>query len=188
MPAHESQPGPARSGLEPPRFTLRTLMIVVTALGCLFGFMSAMGALWSMVILLFVCLALAHVIGNTLGTRLREGAHHDAQSGIEPRPIVVRDNTPVVAPEHLTRRARLGRITLLMLVCGALAGAVGGALLSNELYPESGAGPLAVAVVSAAVLGGFAGFLTSSFISVGRAAWREALAAAEPTRPSRRSS
>ncbi len=57
--------------LGPPRFSLRSLFLAVTALGCLFGAMAALGSFWSLVILLFAALVAAHVIGNAVGTRLR---------------------------------------------------------------------------------------------------------------------
>ena len=36
--------------------------------------MAALGSSWSIIILLFGCLVAGHVIGNSLGTRLRNGA------------------------------------------------------------------------------------------------------------------
>jgi hypothetical protein len=63
---------------------------------------------------------------------------------------------------------------------GAAAGAFLGGPGLAAVYPDAGAAAVALGVASSAVLGGFAGFLASSFLSVTLKAWREALAQADP--------
>jgi hypothetical protein len=165
----------------PPRFTLRTMLLAVTALGCLFGMMSALGTVWSMVILLFGCLVAGHVLGNSLGTRLRDGA--PKRSGVSQ---ALRDarfavtHRSGVEGSGLSQRTRLSRVTLVMSFGGATAGAFLGGTGLAAIYPDAGAPAVALGVVSSAVLGGFMGFLTSSFLSVTLKAWREALAQSDP--------
>jgi len=176
------------AALGPPRFTLRTLLLAMTLLGCLFGLMTALGGQWSLVILLFSGLVLAHVLGNSLGTKLRDRAArrvdasaHDPRRPAAPQP-------PLLPPGRLTQRVRFSRVTPATALAGGVAGAFLGGMVSAGTYPEAGAGAVALGVVSAAVLGAFAGFLTSSFLSVLRQAWREALAHgdAAPTPPGQR--
>ena len=76
----------------------------------------------------------------------------------------------------------MSRVTILMTLGGAAAGAYLGAVGSAGTYPEAGTSAVVLGTVSAAVLGGFAGFMTSSFVLVMRQAWREALAHGDSAR------
>jgi hypothetical protein len=169
------------NALGPPRFTLRTMLLAMTALGCLFGVMTALGSLWSIAILFFGCLVAGHVIGNSVGTRLRDGAPRQERFSSAPfgeRVGAAYSSAPLGS--GLSRRGRLSRTTLVMTFCGASAGAFLGGTGLAAIYPEAGAPAVALGVVSSAVLGGFVGFLTSSFLSVTLKAWREALAQSDP--------
>jgi hypothetical protein len=168
--------------LRPPRFSLRTLLLVMSGLCCLFAAMAALGLLWSAVLLLFLSLVAAHVIGNSLGTRLRDHASRQIAADRIARPRLplqaIRPN--VAAPEQLTGRAKLNRITLILTVGGALVGAeLGGAGLA-VVHPQASAAAVGLGVVSSAVLAGFAGFLASSFLWVVRQALAEAHRGAAP--------
>lgn len=169
---HESQ----ETGLRPPKFSLRGLWLIMTVLCCLFALMAAIGLFWSAVLLLVLCLVMAHVLGNSMGTRLREHANrqveHDRALGRREPPDVIRLN--VDAPRQLTQRIRLKRITLVMTVGGAVVGAEFGGAGLAAIHPQAPIGAVALGVVSSAVLGGFAGFLASSFLSVVRQALNEA--------------
>lgn len=171
------------AALDPPRFSLRTLLVVMTALGCLFGLMTAVGSVWSTVILLFLSLVLAHVLGNSLGTRLRDRASRQVAAETEGH-----SPTRAVAPRlensepgRLTQRTRLSRITLFMAMGGAVAAAFLGGTGLAGIYPEASAPAVALGAVSSAVLGAFAGFMASSFLSVTHQAWREALSHCDST-------
>ncbi len=177
------QPDDQPVGIGPPRFTLRTLLLIVTLAGCLFGVMSALGTMWSMGMLMILCLIFAHVAGNSLGTTLRDQATRHAADERRERllanPIALaRPEAPV--PGQLTKSSRLNRVTLLMTAGGAIVGGAFGGTLSARLYPEAGIAALVLGVVSAAVLGGFVGFTVSAFISVARAALGEALRNCDP--------
>jgi hypothetical protein len=165
----------------PPRFSLRTLLLTMTAVGCLFGLMSAVGATWSLLLLFFLCLVLAHVVGNSLGTKLRDRAGrrveiddlNRAEAGAL-RPL------EIAMPGRLTQHTRLSRITPIMSIGGALIGGTLGGTRFSEMYPDSGLAAVALGVISSAVLGSFAGFATSSFLSVARQALGEALGEGDP--------
>ncbi len=183
MMIHRSQPDDHQVGIGPPRFSLRTLLLVVTVAGCLFGVMSALGTIWSMGMLIILCLVFAHVAGNSLGTTLRDQATRQAADERRERllasPITAaRPEAPV--PGQLTKSSRLNRVTSVMTAGGAIAGGAFGGTLSARLYPEAGIAALVLGVASAAVLGGFVGFTVSAFISVARAALGEALRNCDP--------
>jgi hypothetical protein len=176
------QPEDLPVSLGPPRFTLRTLLLAVTLAGCLFGVMQALGTLWSMGMLMILCLVFAHVAGNSLGTSLRD--HATRQAAAE-RSDTLADHRPptkldVTIPHQLTQRARLNRVTLVMAGGGAIAGGALGATVSAFVYPEAGVAAVGLGLVSAAVLGALVGFAASSFVSVARAALGEALGNGDP--------
>jgi len=158
--------------LRPPRFSLRTMLLATAACGGLFALLSALGAMWSMALLLIGGLLLAHVLGNSLGTRLRDGTtrvvgpRSNASDGPPSPPIVA---------SRLTQRTRLGRVAVVIsALCGSLGAFLGG-MGSAAMYPEAGPGAVLLGVLSATVLGTFVGFVFSSFFLVLRDAWREAL-------------
>src|SRR5690242_4689645 len=175
------------TALGPPRFSLRTLMLAMVAVSCLMAVGTAVGTASSLVLLLFVGLIVAHVLGNSVGTKLRDRASTaivseavmDEPEPTQPRALKLpRD----LAPGRLGQHKRLSRIAPAMACGGAVLGAFAGGTGSALIYPEAGAAPVALGVCSAAVLGGLAGFLGSSFVTVILSAWREALRAGEPQR------
>ncbi len=172
------------SALEPPRFSLRTLLLAMTALCGLFGLMVTIGLLWSAAVVIVLSLVGAHVLGNSLGTALRDRATGRIASERSPVHLLLQAAANDVAvPGRLTKHARLSRVTTVMTLGGASVGALLGGMASAGLYPEAPDTAVALGVISFSVLGGFAGFATSSFLSVARAAIRESLAASEPARP-----
>lgn len=170
------------SVLRPPRYSLRTLLLAVTALCCLFALMAAVGMLWSAVLLFFLALAAAHVMGNSLGTKLRDQATRQiaAELAIRPPPAAGPMRLDVLAPQQLTGRGRLNRITMLLSIGGALVGAELGGIGLAAIHPQASAAAVALGVISLAVLGGLAGFLASSFLWVVRQALAEAHRGAAP--------
>jgi hypothetical protein len=186
MPDETFHPEQPPAVLEPPRFSLRTLLLAMTALGCLFGLLTAVGNSWSLLILFFLSLATAHVLGNSFGTKLRDGSS-SLRATSTPGADAARTKLlgrELLTPSRLSQRVGPSRVTPVMAFVGAAAGAfVGGAGLAG-IYPEAGTAAVTLGVVSSAVLGGLAGFLASSFLSVMRSAWTEALRQPE-SRPSR---
>ena len=86
MSVSRSSTDASRSGLLLPRFSLRTLLVTMTALSLVFAVMSAVGFVWSMAMVLIGCLAGAHVLGNSLGTKLRD---ESTRASASDRPPIV---------------------------------------------------------------------------------------------------
>jgi hypothetical protein len=169
--------------LKPPQFALRTLLLIVSSLACLLAVMTAIGSLWSLAILLLLALVLAHVLGNAVGTKLRDRSvgRADADPAMTPNhPIPRRE---LLSPKRLTEPARLHWITLVLTGCGALAGGYFGGSALAASYPDATTAAVVLGVVSSGVLGGFAAFTASSFLTVARAALSEAHAASDRHQP-----
>ena len=165
------------SALGPPRFSLRALLAVVSVLCVLFALMSAVGTIWSLMIVFFLSLVMAHVMGNSLGTKLCSRTSRlvpplGAQLGNL-------ESFEVAGPRRLAERSGLNRATIAMTLGGATVGGIVGGTALAATYPGASAGAVALGIISSAVLGGFFGFTASTFFSVARAALREALS--EPT-------
>src|ERR1700731_950167 len=109
--------------LEPPRFTLRGLWIVITALGCLFGVMTAVGALSSAALVFFLALVAAHVMGNSLGTRLRDrSSRRGAAEKRADSQSLPQSTRQVIPPGRLAQRAQLKGVEFFMTLVGSTAG------------------------------------------------------------------
>jgi hypothetical protein len=169
--------------LKPPQFTLRTLLLIVSALAGLLAVMTAIGSLWSLAILLLLALVLAHVLGNAVGTKLRDRSvsRADVEAGMTPnRPLPRRE---LLSPRRLTEPARLHWITLVITGCGVLAGGYFGGSALAASYPDATSAAVVLGFVSSGVLGGFAAFTASSFLTVARQALSEAHAASDRHQP-----
>lgn len=186
MPA-TTHPSPAQPR-EPQllRFRLRQMFLLVTVVGVLCGLMVLTDGPVPMLIGLAALLVAAHILGNLIGTRLRDTsqqvrlwraggsqAHTD-----EPR---ICGRTAAAARPHLPPGSPLanhGSVTcwvLWFVSGGLLLGAVVGlTAIACTIGPHIGWPGWAVGTISCAVLGAWAAFLASSFSSIARHAWREA--------------
>jgi hypothetical protein len=158
-----------------PQFRLRTLMIAVTGCCVLFALMREVGPLASTGLCFFLLLVLLHVAGNALGTSLRDRAvqePNEQQTGLSiAAPVAAQvANTPSRLREHTS----LGRMIVILTAVGA---ALGGSLssLAYAYWTDVHVGGLIVGSLSAAIVGGFFGFMTSSFCKMIFRAWRQAL-------------
>ncbi len=152
------------------------LLVAITLLSCLFALMSALGTLWSLVLAMFLSLVLAHVLGNSLGTRLRDRASRHVSLERRRGRFPVEATRPLVeAPKRLTERATLSRITPLASIGTSLAAATLGGVSLTAMYPKASLAAVGLGIVSSAVLGAFAGFIVTSFLSVACQALGEAL-------------
>jgi hypothetical protein len=146
------------------QFRLRTMLLMVTLCGAACAVMHAIGPVWSAILCFMLLLAAMHVLGNAIGTRLRDDATANAATDARDRP-----NCPpaVLAPTHVKRlaqRAPLGRWIGVLSAVGLVAGGtLGGLLFSGQVTPAGAV----VGTMSSAVLGGFAAFLAGSFLRVG---------------------
>ena len=157
-------------GLSIPTFRLSTLMIVM-AITCMgLALMKVVSPFLSGLAVLLLLLVFAHVLGNALGTQLRQSSRHAQPLSLDddiPTPGNVRD-TRILAPQtRLSHRSRLGLGTKIMTGIGAVLGAIGGGwLLWWSMKGETSTPAMGLGVVSCGVLGGFVGFAVSSLLGV----------------------
>ena len=164
-----------------PQFCLRTLMLSVTLCGVLFALMSALGGLWSIMLVLFLSLAVAHVLGNVLGTQLRDATHRQPRPADRAEPYDAA-SPPVPTAQRLREHTGISRKLLIVAaLCAMVGGTLGGCGLMFTLGERASLAAIGLGIVSSAVLGGFFGFLLSSFCLVFSRALGEALG--DPSRP-----
>jgi hypothetical protein len=161
--------------LKVPQFCLRTLLAVIGILAVLFSVMGTIGPMASAGLLLILTVVGLHVVGNALGTSLREGApqrtaDRPAMDRPEQRPTPVHDGLPV---SRLRERTPVGWIIRATTLIGAGVGGWLGVIVLAEWTEGSDTG-LVVGTVSLAVLGGFFGFLLGSFLKMSLLAWWQA--------------
>lgn len=168
------------------RFRLRQmfLMVALVSVVC-YALVGAQGP-WPLVILITVLLVAAHVLGNLIGTRLRDTSHEvvtwrATQPGLDPdRPV--KTDLPLAAAKltlppatPLASRERVAHWTIWYVVggltLGVLSGVVGIALTTGPRIEWAG---WVVVAISCGVLGAWAAFLASTFSSITRHAWRHA--------------
>lgn len=179
-------PGGASSQHEPYRpwqFGLRTLFIAMAVCGAGLAVISVAGTLWSVALIWFGVLIMAHVAANAWGSKI--------PSSREAR--LTEDASPSVGVTHAAVLESCGRATRLreqvsvrrtMIIAGSIGGLLGGiagasALMASGIGIANLAG-LAVGTLSSCVIGGLLGFLTSTFVQITTGAVREAAAAVPP--------
>jgi len=168
------------------RFGLRQLLLFVALLSLLFAAMELADGPWSLVILGAAVLVGAHVLGNLIGTRLRDSAAVRRRHGAEAQqlPLHSHHSTPYAQAlkEHQLRSntclAAFGwrrRWLRWFLIAGVMVGAAAGATIINfSLGTRVGWAGWIVGTISSGVLGFWVAFLASSFGSIARIAWRQA--------------
>jgi hypothetical protein len=149
-------------------------MLGVTGCCLLFGLMREIGPLPSVGLCFFLLLIVLHVAGNAIGTSFRNEASRAAESEERFSPPVAAAHLVANSPSRLRERTPLGWPVFVLTSCGA---ALGGTLssLAYAYWTKVNAGELIVGSVSAAIVGGFFGFLASSFLKNIYRAWRQAL-------------
>jgi hypothetical protein len=157
---------PLRGSL--PRFTLRSLLLGMGVVAVVLAVLQAVGAATGLMLLLMFTAIVLHVIGNALGTRLRDqGTHQQASSGANgpaPRGGFPLGSRAAPVPSHqfapvtrLSSRASLGWSPIVVTSVAALIGAIVGGRALQRLHPEAATG-------STLLLGGLAtGALTAMF-------------------------
>lgn len=160
--------------LQPPRFRLRTLFWLMTALGMMFGIMSLVGAVWATALGLLVLLVGLHVAGNALGTQL----HGGPRTSDEPLPsYFIQRDTPWQPPlaTRIQQRQPLPRMMLLLGAVGAATGgALGGTGLTLYYSAQMTVGAAVIATLASGVIGALGFFLAGSFLGNMLHALREA--------------
>jgi hypothetical protein len=155
------------------QFTLRALFLAVAMFAMVFAAVRFGGWGATIVLLTFGSLIVAHVVGNALGTRLRD----EVSPQLNPKPIdsavPIVAARPVRIDHRLHERTRVGRIILATSGGAAVIGALLGGMALAFWTGASLSGWL-VGTLSSAVLGAFFGFLLASFLQITIRAWWQA--------------
>lgn len=172
--------------IAPFQFRLRTMLVVVAAASGLLALMQIIGAVWSSILVWFLLLVAVHVTANVWGTRVAPRASRaPGEAAVPAFPLQdERRPSPVSGGVRLRESCRPGWPMLVATGIGTLVGGGLGSVALVLLSLES-AGYCGVILgsFSAAAVGGFLGFLASSFAEVAFRAWKEALETASPRRP-----
>ena len=161
----------------PFQFGLRAMFLAMACLSALFATISVVGPMWSTILVWFLVLAAAHVVGNRWGSQGWTIGAADEEAELDGRPLAAATIPPAETPATRLREAtKLGRLMPLAASGGATAGgSIGVAFLVWLGFEQVGYAGIAVGGASAAVVGALLGFLASSFVSVARGAWQEAV-------------
>ena len=167
----------------PFQFRLRSMLMLVAALSGLLAIMQLIGAVWSAILVWFLLLVLAHVTANFWGTHVAPSAGRRPSDG-EPDGLIATGpshSASVIGAVRLSESLRPGWPMFAITATGAVVGGTLGSIALFLLnFDQAGYAGVAVGSISAAIVGGFLGFLTSSFVSIGLRAWKEALSGAAP--------
>ena len=159
-------------GHKPPQYRLVTLFWSVGLFCGLLAAMKVVSPITAFALSLLLLAIVAHVAGNAIGSRLRDsgtrltavqrpehGSHSARENGPEER-----DFAPTT---QLRDRVSLGRTMIVVTSAGAVFGAcAGGSLLAWVNWDQLTTASLMLGAGAFAVIGGFAGFLCSSFCAV----------------------
>src|SRR5487761_1044477 len=166
------------SASSPFQFRLRTMLGVVAALSGLLAAMQFVGAVWSAILIWFLLLVIAHIMANFWGTRVAPGAGRPSVSEQQPggRASCDRPAATASGSVRLSESLRPGWPMLVVTAAGViLGGSLGGVALFILSLDRAGYAGVVVGTISAAAVGGFLGFLTSSCAEISLRAWNEAV-------------
>lgn len=145
------------------------MLWLVAAIGIVLAVMTNLGPIGAFALGLALLCVLIHVVGNAIGTRLREaGDSHPplASDGLRAlqAPVAVHEFAPAT---RLGRRQSLGWWLPVTLVFGFLAGAAaGGLLLVNTYGPAATPMRLAIGGGAFGLIGAFFGGLLGALLQV----------------------
>jgi hypothetical protein len=183
----QHDPAQTTVALKPPQFRLRTMLLGVALVCVLLVVMISIGMFWAMGLLMLILLIVAHVVGNSLGTQLRDHGSRITTAAEDPNKLSA---TAVSAQPwqrplagRMQEKEPVGWLLIALSVIGAIAsGIVGGLAISSLYWDKIGAGGIVIATLAAGVIGGMAVFLTGTFIDMVRRVWREATAETSPAK------
>jgi hypothetical protein len=142
--------------------------------------MHVIGAVWSTMLVWFLLLATAHVTANFWGTSIAPRESRSPVSDSQPSDGVRPCQSAVATGAVRLRESRRpGWPMLVATVVGAIiGGTLGSIALVSLSLDRAGYAGVTVGTVSAAVVGGCVGYLTSTFAVIALRAWKEALSGA----------
>jgi hypothetical protein len=171
-----SQPAPVtRPDPVLPRWPL---FLLVSGFCVLFALVGILGQLWALAVGWLVLMTAVHVAANVWGTRLRHVRRATAIDDDAVASAWRADYSAAVTFAPTTRLRERHALSWLRAIMSVLLAVIAGVAGTTGLWlltwGSMDYGSLAIAGVSAAVIGGFLGFLMSSFMEVGLRAWWEA--------------
>ena len=167
----EQLPDDRRPALQPPRFGLLTLLVMVAVLSGLFAIIHYFGTYGAAIAILFGLCVVAHVVGNAMGTKLRDFGDTPVNADGSPtghRPVLDKPKAADYAPStRLRERYSLGKRVFILTGFGTLIAGIFGYLLVDWLADDhTGWHVFGIGSVACAVLGGIWTFATTSFVQV----------------------
>jgi hypothetical protein len=162
--------------LGPPQYGLRTLLIVVSAAAVLLGLWQWLSPVTFAGVVLLILSVLAHVAGNAIGSRLRDGGlpAMTAPDPERPAPTLLDDHHFAPATK-LSERHPLGWVPLVSAAIGFVIGAAGGAIGAAILLAKNFDWfAVILGAFAFGALGAFGGFLVVGFCKALGEAWHEA--------------
>jgi len=180
--SHDSPPS------SPFQFTLTALLALVAVVALLLASREWQISISIPVALvgLAVLLIATHVVGNKLGTHLRDHSPLRINGEqVSPHAVPLRNGPVKVAgkrPEQMQKRSAPCRGVTVAIGFGASAGLSLGGYLLWTWFADSWSG-WALGTVSSGVIGGIMGFLLASFLEMSYRAWDEAAHDHDPPRP-----
>ena len=168
----------------PWQFGLRTMFVLMASISVLLLIMGLVGLIWSGVLVWFLLLVAAHVVGNSWSKRDRT---HTAQQVLADAAAVSTDRPAPLAADPAAVRLRQPAVFYWLdyAVIGAaavLGGGLGGSALWAAYSSHSDSSAIVVGAVSSAVIGGFLGFLCVTCARVAVWAVSDALRSSQPDR------
>jgi hypothetical protein len=155
------------------QFSMQTLLAITAILSLLFAIIRQ-GGRWGLLFsLLMLALVAAHVVGNALGTKLRDQVSRELNPDMRRRRIRLTPLSREQPGRRLHEHTPLGRLILLISVGGAVLGGILGGL-SLAAWTHASVPGWIVGTISSAVLGAFFGFLLASFLDMSIRAWWQA--------------
>jgi predicted MFS family arabinose efflux permease len=177
---------PRRTERQPLRFTLRSLLLVTALVALALAVWQAVGPAIGLVLLVVLTAVSLHVLGNAMGTRLREqGTRRSSQESrddslpegalrlpLKSAPLPAYRFAPVT---HLSRRTSLGWLPLVATGLAGLVGAIVGGRALQNLDPQSATwSTLALGAVATGALAAMFAYWTTGWLQVVLAAWWQA--------------
>jgi hypothetical protein len=167
------------------KFRLRQLFFVVTLLSFLCALVAVTEGPWPWLISLSALMVAAHILGNLIGTRLRDTSEEvirwrsadPKQTPDQPlvTPLCELADLPLPPETNLANFGRLVRGMRWYLMGGLSTGLVlAGTVLALTIGHRIGWAGWVVGALSGGVLGIWLAFMTISFTTIARDAWRQA--------------
>lgn len=177
----ENRAPPIQRGLQPPRFTVRSLLWGLAIFSILMAATRSLDPRGQFVLWMATLSVLAHLASTSIGSRLR--ATSDQANRLERSHPDRADVPPSIVPKThhyapqttLAQHHPLPRPIFWGAAVGSVIGAVwGGVNLAAINWAQATVASVTMGAIASALLGGFLGFAIASLGTVFRGAWRDA--------------